>query len=376
MPSWSQPSRESSGPARLIAGLEGAEATELQLMRRRFVEALRRAEIVSILASVSSEEELGVTLAEELCEVYDAEIGVVAELEEGGARVMGLVGVTAESETLLSSSEIAHAAGSPRAVTEEGSNLLGVGARNSLLAGYRSHSGRRIVVGVARIYAQHFDEPEVALLETVTLSAGQALERIRAQADRDRLIAQLKASFLGTAEALANALEAKDDYTADHASAVANLAVEVGRVMGLDGGQLENLRYGAVFHDIGKIAIPDAILHKEGPLDADEREVMMSHPEIGAQIVAPIPFLDHEVKEMVRHDHEHFDGSGYPDGLAREQIPLGSRIILVVDSFHAMTSDRPYREAMPKEEAMAEIARHSGSQFDPAVVSAFMRVVS
>ncbi len=232
------------------------------------------------------------------------------------------------------------------------------------------------MIGAARLYEQRFDEPEVALIESVALSTAQTLERLWAQSEREELIGRLKASLVGTAEALANALEAKDDYTANHAGEVADLAVAVGREMGLGEDDLEDLRYGAIFHDIGKIAIPDAILNKPGPLDPGEREVMMRHPEIGAQIIDPIPYLSEEVKRMVRHDHEHFDGSGYPDGLAGEAIPLGARIILVVDGFHAMTSNRPYRRAMPREEALAELARHSGAQFDPDVVGAFVRLAS
>ena len=376
MPSWSQPSPESAGPsAGQVPGTEGAD--ELRIMRRGFVEALRRAEIISLLSGATSERELGRLLPEELCEVYDAEVGLVAEVGDGPpVREIGLVGVHADQVArVLGADELGQALASARAVSEQGADLLGVGARTALFSCFRTSNGRRVLVGVARLYPRAFDEVEVALIESVAVSTGHTLERIWAHEERDRLIAQLKASLVGTAEALANALEAKDDYTANHASEVADLAVEVGRHLGLDETDLENLRYGAIFHDIGKIAIPDAVLHKPGPLDEEERKLMMRHPEIGAEIVAPIPFLSPAVKLMVRHDHEHYDGTGYPDGLAGDDIPIGARIILVVDGFHAMISDRPYRKAMAKPEALAEIARNTGTQFDPQVVSAFVRVV-
>lgn len=346
-------------------------------MRRRFVEALRRAEVISLVAGADDEAELGSLLSEELCEVFDAEIGIVAERGELGRwRAIGLHGVSEDRrEALLRAAELGHAADSRRAVVEQGSDLLGIGARASALAGYGETSGRQVVVGAARLYAEGFDQAERALLEAVSLSAGQALERLWARDERTELIAQLKAAFVGTAEALANALEAKDNYTANHASEVADLAVELGRELGLGEERLEQLRYAAIFHDIGKIAIPDAILNKPGPLDESEREAMKRHPVIGAEMIEPIPFLGGEVQEMVRHDHEHFDGSGYPDGLCGERIPLGARIILVVDSYHAMTSDRPYRAAMAPEEAKAELARCAGAQFDPAVVGAFVKLI-
>ncbi len=346
-------------------------------MRRRVVEALRRAEIISLLSRAESEADLGRVLPEELCEVFDAEIGLVAEVpDDGPARCIGLVGAPQEAApAILRSPEVRHASASSRAVGERGSDLLRVGGRASLFCCRATAPGRQVVVGAARLYEQRFDEPEVALIESVALSTAQTLERLWAQSEREELIGRLKASLVGTAEALANALEAKDNYTANHAGEVADLAVAVGREMGLGEVDLEDLRYGAIFHDIGKIAIPDAILNKPGPLDPGEREVMMRHPEIGVQIIDPIPYLSEDVKRMVRHDHERFDGSGYPDGLAGEAIPLGARIILVVDGFHAMTSNRPYRRAMPREEALAELARHSGAQFDPDVVAAFVRLV-
>lgn len=374
MPSWSQPSPEPSAPPGDPA--EPLGPGELELMRRRFVEALRRAEIISLISDAKTEAELGRLLSEELCEVYDAEVAFVAERSELGRwREIGTHGVAeGNRDTLLSAAELGQAGASQRAVSERGSDLLGCGARVTLLCSFTGSGGRTVVIGAARLYEQAFDEPEIALLEAVAVSAGHALERLWAGEERTELIAQLKASFVGTAEALANALEAKDNYTANHASEVADLAVELGRELGLGEEALEQLRYAAIFHDIGKIAIPDAILNKPGPLDEDEREVMMRHPVIGAEMIEPIPFLAAEVREMVRHDHEHFDGSGYPDGLAGERIPLGARIILVVDSYHAMTSDRPYREAMASEEAKAELARCSGTQFDPAVVGAFVRL--
>ena len=188
------------------------------------------------------------------------------------------------------------------------------------------------------------------------------------------LYRRLDQAYLGTAEALAAALEAKDDYTADHARSIADLAVAVGRELDLDEQHLRDLRYGAVFHDIGKIAIPDAILNKPAPLTREERKVIETHPIAGEQILAPVPFLS-RVRRIVRHDHERWDGTGYPDGLRGPQIPIGARIVFVVDSFHAMVSDRPYRKGMPEEAAREELRTHSGTQFDPTVVDAFLRVL-
>ena len=189
------------------------------------------------------------------------------------------------------------------------------------------------------------------------------------------IIEQLERAYLGTAPALVAALEAKDAYTAEHARSVVEQAERVGRRLGLDDAALRDLRFAAVFHDIGKIAVPEAILAKPGPLTSEEREVMERHTIAGEQILAPVEFLT-GVRVLVRHEHERWDGAGYPDKLAGEAIPLGSRIILACDALHAMTSDRPYRSALPLDEAIAELRRHAGTQFDPRVVEALLGVLA
>jgi diguanylate cyclase (GGDEF)-like protein len=214
---------------------------------------------------------------------------------------------------------------------------------------------------------QAFGEADARLVELIADHTGAALRT-------SELYGKLEQTHMGVAEALAAALEAKDGYTANHGAEIADLAVAVGRELELSEDVLRNLRYGAIFHDIGKIAVPDAILNKPGPLDPNELEVIKRHPVTGEQILTPVPFLA-DVRRIVRHDHERWDGTGYPDGLRGPQIPLGARIVLVVDAWHAMVSDRPYRRAMPQERARSELLSHAGSQFDPRVVDAFLAVL-
>ena len=215
--------------------------------------------------------------------------------------------------------------------------------------------------------AMRLDDYDVQLLQGLADQLGAALRTAR-------LYAELDETHLGTAAALAAALEAKDHYTADHARSIADLAVAVGAELGLSEDHLRDLRYGALFHDIGKIAIPDAILKKPGPLSESEFAAVREHPEVGERILAPVPFLS-AVRRIVRHDHERWDGTGYPDRLSGEDIPLGARIVLVVDAYHAMRSDRPYRSALPDAEARRELLAHAGDQFDPRVVRALLAVL-
>ena len=172
-------------------------------------------------------------------------------------------------------------------------------------------------------------------------------------------------------EALAIALLERDRYTGEHSESVVDMAVAVARNLGLSPSQVEDIRAAALLHDIGKVGIPDAILNKPGPLTPDERSVMAEHPVIGERILRGIGGFA-PVADIVRHEHESFDGSGYPDGLAGEQIPIGSRIILACDAYHAMTSDRPYRARMSHADAFRELRRCAGGQFDPRVTEALV----
>lgn len=211
-----------------------------------------------------------------------------------------------------------------------------------------------------------FDADDVRLVQAIADRVGAALRSAR-------LYGQLEAAYLETAEALVAALEAKDLYTADHSRSIAEDADAVGRVLGLGAAELRMLRFGAAFHDIGKLGIPESILTKPGALTVAERARIEQHTIIGDQILAPIAFLG-EARPLVRHGHERWDGAGYPDGLAGEQIPLGARIIFACDAWDAMTTDRPYRAALTQADAAAELLRCAGTQFDPGVVDALLAV--
>jgi response regulator RpfG family c-di-GMP phosphodiesterase len=175
--------------------------------------------------------------------------------------------------------------------------------------------------------------------------------------------------------ALVAALEARDGYTGEHSEAVVALAVAVAEEMGVPDGELTDVENAARLHDIGKIGISDSVLRKPGSLDHDEWTEMRRHPEVGQRIIDAMPGLAH-LSAVIRAEHERWDGAGYPDGLAGEDIPLAARIVLVCDAYHAMTSDRPYRGALPRDVALRELSKHAGTQFCPRTVAAALRVVS
>jgi HD-GYP domain-containing protein (c-di-GMP phosphodiesterase class II) len=185
---------------------------------------------------------------------------------------------------------------------------------------------------------------------------------------------ELERSYFQTVTALTAAIEANDKYTADHGDSIAKLAVLVGRRLGLSERDLRRLEYAALLHDVGKIGVPRHILDKPAALSAEEFAVVAQHTVIGERVVSRIDYL-HSLAPIIRAAHERWDGQGYPDGRTGEAIPLMARIVFVCDAYHAMTSDRPYRERLTEEGARRELRRNAGLQFDPAVVDAFLSVV-
>jgi ribonuclease P protein subunit RPR2 len=188
-------------------------------------------------------------------------------------------------------------------------------------------------------------------------------ERSRAQ--------ELRRSYKATVLALANAVEARDAYTGRHAQRVAAYGLRVAHAAGVEVGP--QVEFGFLLHDIGKVAVPDAILFKPGPLTDPERALVRKHPEIGSEILRHIEFLD-DAKDVVRHHHERWDGGGYPDSLAKEEIPLAARVFSLADTLDALTTDRPYRRASSFSDARDVICSEAGGQFDPAIVAAYENV--
>ena len=181
----------------------------------------------------------------------------------------------------------------------------------------------------------------------------------------------LKETYLDSVKALAGAIDAKDPYTRGHSDRVRKMSMRIGMKMGLNEEKLENLAFGALLHDIGKIGIRDEVLQKKEQLSPEEYQYVQQHPLIGVSIVEGIDFFKDKIS-MIRNHHEHFDGSGYPDGLIGEGIPLEARIIAVPDAFDAMTSVRPHRRAMSPEDMLAEMEKWKGKQFDPQILGIFI----
>jgi len=190
-------------------------------------------------------------------------------------------------------------------------------------------------------------------------------ERARAQ--------ELRRSYMATVRALSNAVEARDAYTGKHAERVAAYGMALAGAAGLDIEGSPQIEFGFLLHDVGKVAVPDAILFKTSALTEEEYALVRRHPVIGTEILRDVDFLG-EGKLVVRHHHERWDGSGYPDGLAGQAIPLAARVFAVADALDALTTDRPYRPAAPFPVARREVVRGAGTQFDPAVVAAYRQL--
>jgi putative two-component system response regulator len=187
-----------------------------------------------------------------------------------------------------------------------------------------------------------------------------------------RALLVVKQTHLDSVKVLAGAIDAKDPYTRGHSDRVRRMSMRIAAQLGFSQEKLENLVFGALLHDIGKIGIRDEVLQKKGPLSPEEYQYVQQHPLIGVKIVEGIDFFKDKIP-MIRSHHEHYDGSGYPDGLIGEVIPLEARIIAVSDAFDSMTSLRPHRRAMPVDEVLVEMEKGKGRQFDPNILDIFLK---
>jgi|GEM_PF-511495 putative nucleotidyltransferase with HDIG domain len=212
-----------------------------------------------------------------------------------------------------------------------------------------------------------FDADKMRLIAAIADQAASALQR-------SYLHEQMENNFVETVLALANAMDARDTYTGNHSQRLAILAEIVGRKLNFSEEEIQALHWAALLHDIGKIGVPDEILRKPGPLTSEEWTIMKRHPDIGARIVAPVKKLK-DVAPIIRAHQERYDGTGYPDGLKGEEIPIAARLLAVVDAYGAMTDERVYRRSLSHEEAVRELLRNRGTQFDPLMVDVFLKVL-
>lgn len=229
----------------------------------------------------------------------------------------------------------------------------------------------QLETGLALLYVRTQEPLRADAEQALRLAAAQAAHLI----DNMHLYRTLQASYLDAVATLAGSIEARDPLTKGHSEAVSRYAVAFGRVLDLDHWTLESLRMSALLHDVGKIAVPDAILLKPGPLSAAEWATMRRHPELGEKIIRPLP-ISERLRPAVLHHHEHWDGRGYPHQLAGEDIPLIARITSIVDAYQVIVAPRPYKPARPLREALAEITRCAGSQFDPRLARIFCERVA
>ncbi len=254
----------------------------------------------------------------------------------------------------------------PRLGVQQREQMLPYGQQSCLTVPLVSRDRAIGVVDLIDYVEREFTAEEIATAEAIGQQVAQAL-------DNAQLYEEVRRLHLGNLRALSSALSAKDYYTLGHASRVAAYTALLGRELGWPEQRLEAVENAAFLHDIGKIGVSDRVLLKAGPLTSEEWELMRQHPGISAEIVRPL--FDEELVAGVRHHHERFDGLGYPDGLAADDIPLTARALCVVDCYDAMSCQRPYRQALTYEQCVAELERCAGTQFDPAMVESFQRVL-
>jgi diguanylate cyclase (GGDEF)-like protein/putative nucleotidyltransferase with HDIG domain len=313
------------------------------------------------LAPLIDESVIAATAVEELRDTFGYERIVVHRVD--GEDLVAIAGDGVGRRT-----HIDGGGGAPARAARSGEAVLEGGRTASELATPVRVDGEPWgVLELGRADRGRFDFDDLLYADTIAAAIGAALHR-------SKLYAELEGTFMRTLAVLSDALEAKDSYTAAHAREVAELATRVGRALGMGPDDLRRLSYAALLHDIGKIAVRTEILQKPGPLEPEEYEEMKAHTVVGAEMLERIPYFA-GVHPLVRSSHERWDGAGYPEGLAGEEIPMGARVICACDAFHAMTSDRPYRSAMDDGAAIEELRLNAGSHFDPEVIDALVELL-
>lgn len=317
------------------------------------------------LAPLLEEGEIARTAVAELFETFDYDRVVIHRIGGGGRLTPVATDGRGANAPYPDNSPPERAARTGEAVLS--SRTEGRGEDSELATPIRVDGEPWGVLELVHAERDGFDFDDLLFADTIGAAIGAALHR-------GQLYAELEGTFMRTLAVLSDALEAKDSYTAAHAREVADLSERTARALGMEGEDLRTLRYGALLHDIGKIAIPSEILHKPGPLTDEQYEEMKQHTIVGAKMLERIPYFA-DVHPLVRSSHERWDGAGYPDRLTGDEIPLGARVISACDAFHAMISDRPYRMAMNRADAVSELRRNAGTQFDPDVIAALLELL-
>ena len=230
----------------------------------------------------------------------------------------------------------------------------------------------RKIIGVLEVLnkkdGSEFTRKDLGTLLPVASFAAMVIENAKLQES-------VLNGYRSTIKALAAAVDAKDPYTCGHSQRVMGYALNAGIQLSLAQEELAILEYGAILHDIGKIGIDDRIIRKPGPLDPAELESMRDHPVIGAKMIEGIPFLE-KADTLILHHHERVDGKGYPNGLRSDELSPFAKILIAADSYDAMTTDRPYRNALTNKEAIRELKNNSGTQFDPKIAETMIEIIT
>jgi HD-GYP domain-containing protein (c-di-GMP phosphodiesterase class II) len=277
-----------------------------------------------------------------------------------GSGIAGMVAKTGEPIIISKGYKI------PRNIKH---SMRGQGLKSALSIPLMSDNSIQGVLNLGKYKSKHlFDKDDAELLLILAHEAGTAISNCR-------LFEEMQELYEGSIFSLAAAIDARDHYTHGHSGRVSEIALLIGKFLKLPGDVLKKIRLASMLHDIGKIGIPDSILLKPGRLTEKEFKVIKKHPVYAVSILKHLPRLK-DIIPIVYHEHERYDGTGYVEGLKADKIPIESRIIAVADAYEAMTSDRPYRKSMSKKEAIEELKRNSGTQFDQVIVKAFLKAVN